>query len=149
MTEKELERFMEKVEKPNGEDGCWLWIGAKNCPYGYGRFAIGGTQKLAHVLMFKHVNGEIPTGMVVAHSCDNKPCVNPNHLELKTNGENQTDAYRRNVRTSKGGPRHTIPMTKEVVERMKEMRRSGKTYDSIAKVIGVSLSTAFRETRYE
>ena len=45
-------------------------------------------------LIFTFVHGEIPEGMVVGHSCNNKGCINPNHLYLTTPKQNSTDAAR-------------------------------------------------------
>lgn len=35
--------------------------------------------------------GDIPAGMLVQHSCDNKWCVNPDHLSLGTDATNAWD----------------------------------------------------------
>jgi hypothetical protein len=45
-------------------------------------------------LIFTFVNGEIPEGMVVGHKCNNKGCINPDHLYLTTSSQNSTDAAR-------------------------------------------------------
>jgi hypothetical protein len=70
---------------------CWLWTGTRT-PQGYGKFCHGPakdrTQWLAHRLSWTLANGEIPEGMVLDHLCRNPACVNPDHLEPVTIGEN-------------------------------------------------------------
>lgn len=51
---------------------------------GYLRVACSKHRRLrmAHVIIFEHVNGPIPEGMEVNHKCRNRRCFNPDHLEL-------------------------------------------------------------------
>ena len=59
--------------------------------YGYGRTTINGRRTRAHRLMWELINGPIPDGMFVLHSCDNPPCVNPLHLRVGTHVDNMAD----------------------------------------------------------
>jgi hypothetical protein len=45
-------------------------------------------------LIYTLSNGQIPEGMVVGHKCNNKGCINANHLYLTTAQENSTHAAR-------------------------------------------------------
>ena len=77
-------RFWEKVDKT---DSCWVWTAGLD-QKGYGRFRIEGEKRLAHIVSWIMVNGEIPAGMLLDHICQNKSCVNPGHLRLATNKQN-------------------------------------------------------------
>ena len=73
--------------------GCWIWRGAINNK-GYGYLSSGKREAgrvLAHRVSWELNNGSIPDGKIVMHSCDNPPCVNPDHLRLGTQQENQQD----------------------------------------------------------
>lgn len=86
------ERFWSKVRKEEGA-ACWLWIGARfKGPREYG--LLGNEQKeprLAHRISWELNRGPIPTGMQVLHTCDNPPCVRPDHLFLGTQKDNMQD----------------------------------------------------------
>jgi hypothetical protein len=69
-------------------DGCWQWTGAIQSR-GYGA-ARGLDQRMwkAHRLVWTLLRGPIPDDLVIDHLCLNKPCVNPDHMELVTTAEN-------------------------------------------------------------
>jgi hypothetical protein len=83
--------------------GCWEWIGSKN-DFGYGLLLIDKVQIRAHRYSYERSKGPIPRGLVIMHSCDNPPCVNPDHLSLGTRLENNRDAAHKGRTPS--GSRH-------------------------------------------
>lgn len=101
------ERFMRHVDT-SGD--CWLWTGSKDRA-GYGRFSVSASlraQSAARV-SYELFVGPIPEGMTIDHvaarGCTSRACVNPQHLEPVTQGENvmrsPTSSSGRNIRKTR------------------------------------------------
>lgn len=131
---KALETALNKYE-PITETGCWIWMGYVS-DQGYGRIHYKGKFSHATRFFYEHHNGEIPEGLFVRHKCDNPTCVNPEHLELGTQKQNQEDMVRRN-RQSKGEDRHSAILTES---QAKEIKNSSDRTTDLAHRYNVSLS---------
>lgn len=82
-----MKRFWAKVDERSPEE-CWPWLDTIS-NRGYGRFYLDSlTYVSAHVYMYELVVEPIPFGTEIDHTCKNKWCVNPYHLEVVTHREN-------------------------------------------------------------
>jgi hypothetical protein len=159
-----MERFWSKVDK-NGpipahrpELGpCWVWTGTK--AKGYGRIGNGdpdNPRQLCHRLSWEIHNGPIPDGLLVCHSCDNPPCVNPAHFFLGTNADNAADRATKG-RNAKGNQRPELlvrgeqhrnaKLTEAQVREMITRYNSGECRVDLARFYGISRNHLWRIAR--
>ena len=82
MTPTEFVSFMHQVAV-NGTGDCWTWTG-KQHRHNYGLVHQDGDSAWVHRLSYTHFVGPIPKGLVIDHICENKRCVNPEHLKAVT-----------------------------------------------------------------
>lgn len=86
------------------ESGCWEWQRSKS-PLGYGRVSFGPTRTdRAHRIAYEIFKGSFDQSLNVCHTCDNPPCINPDHLWLGTQKENVRDCVAKG-RISRTGAR--------------------------------------------
>lgn len=119
------ERFDEKwMPEPNS--GCWLWLGANDNRFGYGKFCFRGRNQMATRVSWFLRHGALPEPKLnMCHKCDTPACVNPDHLFLGTQSDNQLDSIRKGRhKYSRGyGKDWNIARTRIVVK--KEICKNG------------------------
>lgn len=147
MPKTDLERFMSRVEKT---DGCWLWMGTQNGD-GYGRFILGGQRVVAHRAMWIMVHGPLSQNLNVCHHCDNRQCVNPDHLFAGTQSENMLDCVAKGRHPSYrgqpglSGERHPgARLTEALVDQIRNKAASGVTERVLAEEYGISAGHVYR-----
>lgn len=122
---------------------CIPWTKAID-KYGYGQSKRNNKNQFAHRLAYVDANGlniEDIKGMVVRHKCDNRRCVNPDHLELGTVTDNNRDTVRRGRHGTTRGSKHKVAkLTEYQIIIIRERLAKGETSKQIATTYGVSKS---------
>lgn len=129
---------------------CWEWRGHRQTPVAadaptYGIVQREGRRIYAHRHAYELVNGPIPPGFVVRHTCDNPPCINPAHLEVGTQAENIRDAVERGRHFCPVGERN--PGARITREQAEEVRRAFRAREAdgqtLADRFGIARSTVY------
>ncbi len=89
-----IQRFHQKY-KVNDETGCWEWQD-QLLHNGYGRLQINSKSVKAHRFAYETFIGPIRNDLVVCHNCNNRQCVNPEHLRQDTIQSNSLDMVKIN-----------------------------------------------------
>lgn len=128
---------------PDIETGCWNWNGSVRKD-GYGQFqciALLGRKSGISASRASWIihHGTPPEGIMVCHHCDNRLCVNPDHLFLGTAKANSEDMVSKG--RMYGGERHwKAKLTRADAEEARALRASGWKIKPIAEKFGVTTS---------
>lgn len=121
---------------------CWVWVGRLRKD-GYGELRVSGPITLAHRCSWMLHRGPIANGLCVLHRCDNRQCVNPDHLRLGTVADNNADCVAKN-RQARGGRLSVTKLTPEMVREIKAKYQKWKCGARVlAEEYGVSLYTIY------
>jgi hypothetical protein len=123
--------------KVNKTETCWLWTGLI-MPAGYGQVYFNGETHLTHRLSLSHSLGRpIGDGLVIRHSCRNRHCLNPAHLQEGTYKDNYADSIIDGT-NAKGETQGHSKLTEQQV---REIRASDKRNCELAKIYNVHKGT--------
>ena len=85
-------RFLRSVNKT---ETCWLWTGTKTTTGGYGEFSVKSVSRRAHRVAYELWVAPLDGKLVVHHTCSERTCVNPAHLQAITSIENTAEMLER------------------------------------------------------
>jgi len=139
ITEKErIKRFWSKVSVTNLLS-CWEFTGQISTR-GYGRVDLeGGVATQAHRFSWELTHNKIPEGLMCLHKCDNRVCVNPNHLYLGTAAQNSQDMVNKNRQSrQKGEKSGRAKLTNATVKEARKLWSKGVMQKDIAEKLGVT-----------
>ena len=127
--------------------GCWIWQKSFQTG-GYGQLYCGGVKYLAHRLSYEIFKGEIPTdesyhGIECCHKCDNRKCVNPDHMFLGTHKENGKDAAKKGKMgpISKGSLHGKSKLMEYQILEIREKHSKGYSMKELSKEYKVAYTT--------
>lgn len=140
--ERDKERFWKLVDIKGPRD-CWEWQAAFIVS-GYGTFKVGsltnGTRRnvLAHRYSCEITKRPLGHGEQALHHCDNKRCVNPDHLYIGSRKDNARDAVARNRIARVGSPGVTNPKARLTEAQAIEIKHSSERNTDLARRFGIS-----------
>ena len=113
---------------------------------GYGSVYIDGRSRLVHRVVCERVHGDAPTQEhEAAHSCNNRPCINPRHLRWATPTENAADKIAHGtLMVGEANPMHKLS-----IGEVQAIREQGGPLRVAADEFGVSITTVHRIRRRE
>jgi hypothetical protein len=132
--------------------GCIYWTGCRN-PNGYGKVKICGRTMDAHVASWRIANDgqPVPVGLLIMHSCDNRSCVNPDHLSCGTSQQNIIDCRDKDrMSVKRGSDAYNAALSESVVEQIRQQYVPYKRgFSQIARELGVSETCVRRACKGE
>lgn len=135
-------KFKSKYFELN-ENECWIWLGTINKINKYGYIRLNSRKCLqTHRASWLIHRGDIPNGLHVLHKCDNRLCVNPNHLFLGTALDNVRDCINKGRSIKALGEKvGSSKLTNEKVLQIRNLRNQGLTMRQIASLLNIAYTT--------
>ena len=137
-------KWNEKLDYKVSESNCFEVTSHKPGNHGYPLIMHKKKCLPAHRKIYEEMFGEIPKGQLVRHKCDNRLCINPEHLELGTFKDNMNDKVKRG-RQAKGEQNARSKLKEYQVIEIKRILKQGSSLKHNAKLLsekyGVAVAT--------
>lgn len=120
------------------ENGCFNCTSHTIANKSYPFTSIGGKYETIARYIYHQCFGEIPEKYVVRHKCDNRSCINPEHLEIGTVQDNQNDMVKRNRQFCPKGELHgNSKVTRNEVIELRKLKGQMSS-DKAGKIFGIA-----------
>lgn len=84
------------IEHVVNERGCFICVSHKSLTRGYPQVTRGGKRQTIVKYLWEQQNGVVSDGLWLLHECDNKLCINLEHVHLGTVADNNREMHERN-----------------------------------------------------
>jgi hypothetical protein len=132
------ETASEKLQRRSqpAASGCIEWTGACD-EDGYGKFTKKGWPDRAHKAAYIVAHGDIPEGQIVRHTCDNPPCINPQHLVAGTFADNAADRVQRERFNRESNRFNRVRLSMDLAREIRVKHSQGVSRCALAAEYGV------------
>ena len=131
-----IHRILENISI--NENGCWEWNKSKS-KSGYAKIWYRGSTMRGNRVSYLAFIGDIPEGILVCHHCDNRSCINPDHLFLGTHKDNCHDSIQK-CRHAHGEKSSKSKLKSEHITEIRKLYSSGISQEKISKKYNVNQS---------
>jgi hypothetical protein len=139
MEEEKLRRKLEKYCTRKDKTECWGWSGSIGID-GRPKIGISGSSMGAHRASWLLTYGKIPIGKCILQKCNNKECINPNHLIMASNNKNVAAKFKR-----AGRSRLSMDIPEKLMDLLKN--NAEKYNQTLTKYVGKQLYEAVRKEK--
>jgi HNH endonuclease len=140
-TDEQLREWILAHFRRNPITECWWWK-LNTDKDGYGSLCVNSKKTRVHREAYRLFVGEIPSGLLVLHSCDNPVCINPDHLFLGTYADNRRDmCLKGRNRNVCGEQVHGVKLTERQVLEARRLYKEGFKQRELARMFNVNIAT--------